>query len=321
MTTHSLSGRQAQAGKYLQPSPALAEYVRRYEYFEADADHRVVQPVAVSVFPVLLFYLATRATAFEYAVRRARLVPPAIALGPCDRRVADVRYLGRLMNFVVVFEPTGFSRLFHLSPGELRNYAHDGRDVLGAWIRDLHSRLCEATRPEQMAEAVDEVLLRKSANALPKSPMQCAAASLLRYKARSNLVSLASSLGLSDSSWRRHFISEIGVTPKRYLRMLRFQHAVALKRASPDRTWTEVCLDTGYYDQAHLIADFHDIGRATPSRFMRELAGVPDAIATALYQPLADNYEVAVTGHSTNQAPQMFRSATRRGVRVPAGGL
>jgi hypothetical protein len=39
------------------------------------------------------------------------------------------------------------------------------------------------------------------------------------------------------------------------------------------------------------------------------------------YQPLADDYEVAVTAHSTNQAPQMFRSATRRGVRVPAGGL
>ena len=111
------------------------------------------------------------------------------------------------------------------------------------------------------------------------------------------------------------------MTPKCYLRMLRFQHAVALKRASPDRTWTEVCLDSGYYDQAHLIADFHDIGPATPSRFMRELAGVPDAITTALYQPLADDYEVAVTGHSTNQAPHRFRSATRRGDRVPAGGL
>lgn len=54
---------------------------------------------------------------------------------------------------------------------------------------------------------------------------------------------------------------------------------------------------------------------------MRELAVVPDAIATVMYQPLADDYEVAVTGHSTNQAPHMFRSATRRGVRVPAGGL
>jgi methylphosphotriester-DNA--protein-cysteine methyltransferase len=290
------SGRHAQAGRYLRPSPALAEYVRRYEYFEADAVERVVQPIAVSVFPVLMFYLAARPTAFEYAVRRARLLPPAIALGPCDHRVADVSYHGRLMNFVVVFAPTGFARLFHLSPGELRNYAHDGRGVLGAWIRDLHSRLCEATRPEQMAEAVDEVLLRKSANALPKSPMQRAAASLLRYKATSNLVSLASSLGLSDSSWRRHFIREIGVPPKRYLRMLRFQHAVALKRASPDRTWTEVCLNAGYYDQAHLIADFHEIGRAAPSRFMRELAVVPDAIAAALYQPLADDYEVAVTG-------------------------
>jgi AraC-like DNA-binding protein len=231
-----------------------------------------------------------------------------------------LRYIGRLMNFFVVFEPTGFSRLFHLSPGELRNSAHDCRDVLGAPIRDLHARLCEATLPEKMVEAVEEVLLSKLANALAKSPMQRAAASLLRDRGRSNLVSLADSLGLSDSSWRRHFIREIGVPPKRYLRMLRFQHAVGIKRASPDRTWTEICLDAGYYDQAHLIADFHEMGRATPSRFMRELAVVPNAIVTAMYQPQVADYEVAVTGNSKNQAPHMFRSAKRHvSVCRPAG--
>jgi hypothetical protein len=45
------------------------------------------------------------------------------------------------------------------------------------------------------------------------------------------------------------------------------------------------------------------------------------AADNTMYPPLADDYEVAVTGHSTSQAPHMFRSATQRRVRVPAGGL
>ena len=113
--------------------------------------------------------------------------------------------------------------------------------------------------------------------------MQLAARRLLHCRGRTDLGAVASSLGLSDSSWRRHFSTELGITPKRYFRMLRFEQAVGLKLKFPEWSWTQICLESGYYDQAHFIADCQAMARCTPSKFMREIAGMPAFLAKAVY--------------------------------------
>jgi AraC-like DNA-binding protein len=134
-----------------------------------------------------------------------------------------------------------------------------------------------------MARLAEQMLRTWRANVLPRSGIQLAAQRLLYYRGRTDLSAIANSLGLSDSSWRRHFSTEIGVTPKRYFRILRFEHAIGLKLKFPEWSWTQVCLESGYYDQAHFIADCQAIARCTPSRFMREIAAMPAPVADALY--------------------------------------
>ncbi len=282
------SGEQLLTYRRLLPSPALTEYIRGYEYTELRAAGGPPYPFAVSVFPAVCFFLRDRPAAFEYATRRTRVLPPAVAVGPCDRRVADVRNLGHLVSFAIAFRPTGFFRLFGISPWEIRNYAHDLRHVLGEDIAALHARLCEAAVPEQMVAATEDVLLTAAKAALPRSGVEWAAEALLHSKGRAALFTMADSLGLSDSAWRRHFTCEIGITPKRYLRLVRFRHALALKRGCAARPWTQICLEAGYYDQAHFIAECQAIVGCTPSRFLRELAVVPDPWVTAVYGPAAD---------------------------------
>lgn len=263
-------------------SPPLAGYVRSYDYSEWMAD-RAQRPFAVTVFPALTFHLRQRRRALGGARRQPPVLPRVIAIGPCDYAADDIAQMRHLASFTVVFQPTGFYRLFRISPWEARSRAYDGRGVLRACLAGVCSRLCEATCPEEMVRVVEDALLRASATALPRSRIQWAAQVLLNSNGRANLLAVAKALGFSDSSWRRHFCGEIGVTPKRYARMLRFRHAIALKRACDARPWTEICLEAGYYDQAHFIADCQALVGSTPCRFMRELALVPAALATALY--------------------------------------
>jgi len=276
--------------RQVSPSPRLAEFVRYYDYIDVRAEGAPSYPFAVSLFPALYFNLAAPARAYEYHAERTRQLPAVIALGLCDHRVADLLDYSHHAMFRVVFEPTGFYRLFHLSPWDLRNYAHDGRDVLDADIVGLEARLLEACEFAQRVRIVEDVLLRRLDCALPRSGMQHAADQLIRSQGCGNLPGLAASLGLSDSSWRRHFITQIGVAPKRYLRMLRFHHAVALKRDVPGLSWTDVCQEAGYYDQSHFIAEFRELGGAAPSRFMTELGFMPAAISRAFYRPVTENY-------------------------------
>jgi AraC-like DNA-binding protein len=273
------------------PSADLSDYVRSIEYRESLEADDTLHPLAFSVFPFVSFYLGTPCAAFEYDRGECRLLPRISVVGPCDHRVADFAHGSDFRTLRVVFEPTGFFRLFRISPAEIRNLAHDGIDVLGRRAGELHGRLCETRCPEQMVEVVEQVLRTWCTNAQPKSGIQLAAQRLLYCRGRTDLSAIASSLGLSASSWRRHFTTEIGVTPKRYFRMLRFEHAVGLKLKFPEWSWTQVCLESGYYDQAHFIADCQAIARCTPSRLMREIAEMPGPLADAFYGQAVKSHE------------------------------
>jgi hypothetical protein len=77
------------------PSPRLVEFVRYYDHSDVIADGTASYPFAVSVLPVLAFYLGAPRNAYEHDTARSRRLPPVIALGLCDHRVADLLDRGR----------------------------------------------------------------------------------------------------------------------------------------------------------------------------------------------------------------------------------
>jgi AraC-like DNA-binding protein len=261
----------------------LRDLVQYYFFCDFVAAAGAAHPFAVSLFPALSFFLGARCEAFEYANSQTRLLPSAGVVGPCDRRVADLRPQGRHTNFTVVFQPTGFFRLFRTSPSEIRNTTLDARDVLDARVASLDERLREQAHVEDMAACADAVLLPVLVAALPESPLRHAAAMLLEPSAVAEKIA-AAEFGLSDRSRRRHFNEQIGIAPKRYARMIRFRRAVDLKLTFPHRPWSRVCAEAGYYDQAHLIAEFREFSDCAPSGFLRELETPPKSVVVAFYQ-------------------------------------
>lgn len=59
----------------------------------------------------------------------------------------------------------------------------------------------------------------------------------------------------------------VGIGPKDFARSVRLQRA--LRRSAITKDWTRVAADAGYYDQAHLIADFRELVGLTPGAFLR----------------------------------------------------
>jgi transcriptional regulator GlxA family with amidase domain len=55
------------------------------------------------------------------------------------------------------------------------------------------------------------------------------------------------------------FTEDVGMTPKRYARVRRFQRALAMATAGSPPHWAELALACGYFDQAHLCREW---GRA-----------------------------------------------------------
>ena len=91
------------------------------------------------------------------------------------------------------------------------------------------------------------------------------------------VTSLARQLGISERGLRRAFNDAAGIAPKTYLRILRFRSALRVAQASATPRWSDVALDAGYYDQAHMIDEFRDFVAATPTTLLKEIAGDPQS--------------------------------------------
>jgi AraC-like DNA-binding protein len=91
----------------------------------------------------------------------------------------------------------------------------------------------------------------------------------------------ASEAGVCKRHFIRLFSAQVGLTPKLFCRVLRFQHARVLTeqdaRVLPDpaeRTpcaidWAALATTCGYFDQSHLINDFNEFSGSSPTQYVR----------------------------------------------------
>lgn len=87
----------------------------------------------------------------------------------------------------------------------------------------------------------------------------------------SGVTTVARELGISERHLRRVLQQALGIGPKTYARLKRFAHAVHAAQSGRGVHWSAIAADAGYYDQAHLIADFRSIAGSTPQLLLAEL--------------------------------------------------
>jgi transcriptional regulator GlxA family with amidase domain len=91
-----------------------------------------------------------------------------------------------------------------------------------------------------------------------------AVARLARAGAPFDTAALARRLGISLRQLERRFRNAVGLGPKHFSRMRRFQRVFqAIEQRRPG--WANAAADCGYYDQAHLVRDFQEFAGQAPS--------------------------------------------------------
>ena len=169
----------------------------------------------------------------------------------------------------------------HFKPGAARAFLEvraeelvDSHAELGAlWspaaVDSLRDALCSAADAAARFAILERTLRTRLIPALAGRPMVEA----LLSRPRSPIREVAAQLGTSHRSFIRAFAAEAGLTPKLFLRVRRFNRALALARAGR-LSWPELAIACGYCDQSHLIRDFVEFAGVTPAAFAR-LASVP----------------------------------------------
>jgi AraC-like DNA-binding protein len=252
--------------RFLPPAAGLAEYVRFYAHREARVgDEGVLHPVPARAAPIIEFIFNDP---FEIRSCDRPIVKtassPAIVGLQTYRRV-ELLISGNFESFTIFFQPAALHRLFSTPMPDLTNHEFDARAVLGVSITRLEERLSECRSFGERAAVTDEFLLRRAVVSTDADGISAAAIEILRNCGGGRIAAFARRAGLSVRQFERRFHREVGVRPKLYARIARFEAALDVKARSSMKSWTDVAHDFGYYDQMHLVHDFEEFSGESPS--------------------------------------------------------
>lgn len=143
----------------------------------------------------------------------------------------------------------------------------DARVPLGdVWHDDISDRVAEAPMQRRVALLEAELLRRLTPDRDPR--VDGAIARIVESGGAERVEALAKEIGISRQHLARQFLHHVGVPPKTFARVIRFQRLVGDRRSRHSSVdWGSLAVEHGYYDQSHLIADFRDLAGATPSSF------------------------------------------------------
>ena len=141
--------------------------------------------------------------------------------------------------------------------------------------RRLCGRLAHARDAAEASVILESTIAHRFAIAKgPRAHAQLALDAAERLRS-ANVTAVAGDLGVSERHLRRVFRETVGVSPKAFAKIMRFQHALRAARDGGRASWANIATAAGYYDQAHLLAEFRAIAGVTPRALLSELRTAP----------------------------------------------
>jgi len=250
----------------LKPAAPLRGYVRFYAQLDLHLqERRILQPIAAHSAPCLDFTFGNTIAVKSGTALLHQVTWPVAVIGSLTRHRVHLEMHGRVENLTIMFEPGALYRLLPAQAAEVTDQDYDTRGVFGRGLESLHAQLAELATFEDRASAVDSYLLRLLPAQSPRRDVTMTARALHVHDGCLRISGMADQAGLSVREFERRFLAQIGVTPKRYSRIVRFESALKRKNRFPHTRWTDIAHQLGYHDQMHMLHDFKELAGATPS--------------------------------------------------------
>lgn len=178
---------------------------------------------------------------------------------------------GRCRVIGIRMRPLGAFAVVGCSLGELSDRCVDLQVVMGAAATELGARLASARDGNErvrVAEAWARGRLEGAAR--PALEVSRVLSSIDRDGGNCAITQLDAFLSRSRSRLAAAFRDQVGLTPKRYARIVRFRRAMELVQLNESRL-SEIAAASGYYDQAHMNAEFREHAGFTPRGYANVL--------------------------------------------------
>ncbi|WP_270090640.1 helix-turn-helix domain-containing protein [Sphingobacterium sp. SYP-B4668] len=169
----------------------------------------------------------------------------------------------------VLFKPHGAYQLLGIPQHLLKNECTSLFDLMGSSIHEIFSKMeDQAHSPKAVIALLEQWLLQQfhRHRHLDTNRIRLVCEEIILHKGKLSIQELNSTCGMSKSSMEHYFKEQVGLSPKVYSRIVRFNQLNRFLRAGATTDWMEIVDRYGYFDQSHFIHEFKHFFGYSPSQ-------------------------------------------------------
>lgn len=259
------------------------EYFRIVEYRGETALSFKVAPVAL---PGIVFQhhngtsaLGSIITPLSTSTSLPTLFVYGTGITPSEMNFCAVSY----SSIQVVFKPHALQSLLGINAALLTNNYTDLHEFSGGTLND---QLLEARTPQEQIDLLTTFLVQQSTRANRQDSLVEAGLGLMHaHPAGIRINDLLQHLHISERQFERRFRHAVGISPKSYMRVKRFNEVLRYIRSGRYETLGDIAYTLNFYDQSHLIRDIQAFSGTTPSALAEDVAAIYHAHTDHLHHP------------------------------------
>jgi AraC-like DNA-binding protein len=255
--------------RFHQPGPPLQPFVDCLWHFQGySVTHTRERALPTGTIEVVFNLGEERARIFhDDADLDGQEFRESVVCGPQSSYfVLDTSRPGTVLG--IHFRPGGATPFLGFPSHELTDRHVALEDIWGPNARQLRAQLVEAASPTAMFALLERALVAR----LTRPPLIHPAVALALHQlntmpAVARIRDVQGETGYSPKYFIDLFRNSVGLTPKLYCRIQRFQTVINQLANNRRVEWALVALDSGYSDQPHLNREFRAFSGVTPGEY------------------------------------------------------
>jgi AraC-like DNA-binding protein len=249
------------------PLAAFVDNLWLYEGYEGEHSNERILPTGTIELVINLRENELRIYDAEQPNRCSRFSGAIVSGAYGKGFVSDTEEEAFLIG--VHFKPGGAFPFLGLPAGDLADTHVDLETLWGQSAAKLRERLCEASTAADRFQLVQQALISHLFRPMEHHYAVAAALEALDQRSDVTVRDVARNVGLSQRRFIQIFKAEVGMTPKLFSRVQRFQRARAIIHENEEAAdWAGIAMNCGYFDQSHLIRDFLEFSGLGPAAYL-----------------------------------------------------
>ncbi len=250
------------------PKDEITPFIKEIIFLEDRDNSKVSLPFYADGYPGIMYSETAKPICL---LPENKLLPNFFLYGQTIEPI-QLQIFGEYKIIVLQLYPFATRLLIKEDPKNLNDTCYDLNLIEGVSTKTTTDKLI-GQETERKIQVISGYILSlvKNCSADPDNSIKLAISTLINSKGLISIKQLREQLFITERTFERKFMKEIGVTPKQFAKIIQFSFSLNQIKESDYTKLTNIAYDNGFTDQSHFIKTFKKYTGRTPKEILAQL--------------------------------------------------